>query len=113
MKFRRLGQSGLQVSEIGLGCNNFGMRLDQDATTAVVEAALEAGITFFDTADVYGATQSEEMLGTALGRRRDDIVLATKFAMPTGAAPYSAGGSRRYVMRAVEASLARLGTDHI
>ncbi len=113
MKYRRLGDSGLKVSEIGLGCNNFGMRIDQDQTTAVVNAALDAGITLFDTADVYGGTASEVMLGKALGARRADIVLATKFGIPLGAAPYSGGGSRRYIVRAVEASLGRLGTDHI
>jgi len=69
----------LEVSVVGLGCNNFGRRLDFDATKAVVDAALEAGITFFDTADTYGGTRSEEYLGRALGRRREDVVLATKF----------------------------------
>jgi aryl-alcohol dehydrogenase-like predicted oxidoreductase len=113
MKYRRLGTSGLKVSEIGLGCNNFGMRIDQEQTTAVVSAALDAGITFFDTADVYGATKSEVMLGKALGAKRHDIVLATKFGIPVGPAPYFGGGSRRYIIRAVEASLTRLGTDHV
>jgi aryl-alcohol dehydrogenase-like predicted oxidoreductase len=113
MQYRRLGTSGLKVSEIGLGCNNFGMRIDEDQTKAVVEAALDAGITLFDTADVYGATKSEVMLGKALGEKRHDIVLATKFAMAVGPAPYFGGGSRRYVVRAVEASLKRLGTDYI
>jgi aryl-alcohol dehydrogenase-like predicted oxidoreductase len=77
MDTRRIGT--LEVSVVGLGCNNFGRRLDFDATSAVVDAALEAGITFFDTADVYGNTKSEEYLGRALGRRRDDVVVATKF----------------------------------
>jgi aryl-alcohol dehydrogenase-like predicted oxidoreductase len=113
MKYRRLGTSGLKVSEIGLGCNNFGMRIDQAQTTAVVHAALDAGVTLFDTADVYGAKQSEVMLGVALGARRHEVVLATKFGLPTGALPYGAGGSRRYVTAAVEASLKRLGTDYI
>jgi aryl-alcohol dehydrogenase-like predicted oxidoreductase len=113
MKYRRLGDSGLKVSEIGLGCNNFGMRIDQERTTEVVAAALDAGITLFDNADVYGATQSEVMLGKALGARRDEIVLATKFGIPLGSSPYTGGGSRRYVVRAVEASLKRLDTDHI
>ena len=77
--------SGLKVSEIGLGCNNFGMRIDQEATTAVVDAAIDAGITFFDTADVYGGQgKSEEMLGKALKGKRHEVVLATKFAMPDG-----------------------------
>ena len=113
MKFRRLGTSGLKVSEVGLGCNNFGMRLDQEGTTAVVDACLDAGINFFDTADVYGASKSETMLGEALKGRRNDVVLATKFASPMGPGPDQRGGSRRYVMSAVEASLKRLQTDHI
>jgi aryl-alcohol dehydrogenase-like predicted oxidoreductase len=113
MEFRSVGASGLRVSVAGLGCNNFGGRIDEDATRAVVAAALDAGITLFDTADVYGGSRSEELLGRALGSHRDDVVLATKFAMPMGDGPYSAGGSRRYVMRAVEASLRRLGTDYI
>jgi aryl-alcohol dehydrogenase-like predicted oxidoreductase len=113
MEYRRLGDSGLKVSEIGLGCNNFGMRIEQEATTAVVNAAIEAGINFFDTADIYGGTRSEVMLGQALGKRRHDIVLATKFAMPVGEGLDKSGGSRRYVIRAVEDSLKRLGTDYI
>jgi len=113
MKQRRLGRSGLYVSEVGIGCNNFGGRIDAAGTQAVVDAALEAGINFFDTADVYGERQSEVLLGKALGARRQDVVIATKFAMPTGPTPLDRGGSRRYVMRAVEASLTRLGTDYI
>src|SRR5579859_2292362 len=113
MKTRRLGNSGLKVSEVGLGCNNFGMRIDQKATQAVVDAALEAGVTFFDTADIYGATKSEEFLGKALGKRRRDIVLATKFGMRIGDDESRRGGSRRWIMREVEDSLARLGTDYI
>jgi aryl-alcohol dehydrogenase-like predicted oxidoreductase len=113
MEYRRLGTSGLKVSQVGLGCNNFGMRIDQAATTAVVHAALDAGINFFDTADVYGGSKSETMLGEALKGRRQEVVLATKFASPMGEGPYMRGGSRRYVMTAVEASLKRLGTDHI
>jgi aryl-alcohol dehydrogenase-like predicted oxidoreductase len=112
MEFRRVGDSGLKVSEIGLGCNNFGMRIDQNQTTAVVEAALEAGIDFFDTADVYGAAQSEVMLGKALENRRADVLVATKFAMPMGSQRMK-GGSRSYVMSAIEASLKRLGTDYV
>jgi len=113
MKMRRLGTSGLKVSEVGLGCNNFGMRIDQKATQGVVDAALDAGITFFDTADVYGGTKSEEFLGKALGKRRGDIILATKFGMRIGDDPRRMGGSRRWIMRAVEDSLTRLGTDWI
>jgi aryl-alcohol dehydrogenase-like predicted oxidoreductase len=113
MKMRRLGTSGLKVSEVGLGCNNFGMRIDQKATQAVVDAALDSGITLFDTADIYGGTKSEEFLGKALGKRRGDIVLATKFGMRIGDDDRRKGGSRRWIMRAVEDSLARLGTDWI
>jgi aryl-alcohol dehydrogenase-like predicted oxidoreductase len=110
---RRLGASGLKVSEVGLGCNNFGMRIDQKETQGVVDAALDAGITFFDTADIYGGTKSEAFLGKALGKRRGDIVLATKFGMRVGDDPRRMGGSRRWIMRAVEDSLTRLGTDWI
>jgi aryl-alcohol dehydrogenase-like predicted oxidoreductase len=113
MDFRSVGGSGLRVSLAGLGCNNFGGRIDEDETRAVVSAALDVGITLFDTADIYGGKRSEELLGAALGPHRDEVVVATKFAMAMGDGPYSAGGSRRYVMRAVEASLRRLGTDHI
>jgi aryl-alcohol dehydrogenase-like predicted oxidoreductase len=112
MDYRRLGDSGLKVSEIGLGCNNFGMRIDQAGTQAVIDAALEHGVTFFDTADVYGGQgKSEEMMGVAMKGKRQQIVLATKFAMPMG--PGKQGGSRRYIMDAVEASLKRLQTDYI
>lgn len=113
MKMRRLGTSGLKVSEVGLGCNNFGMRIDQDATQQVVDAAIDAGVTLFDTADIYGGTQSEVFLGKALGTRRQDIVLATKFGMKIGDDPRRMGGSRRWIMRAVEDSLTRLSTDYI
>jgi aryl-alcohol dehydrogenase-like predicted oxidoreductase len=113
MDYRRLGDSGLKVSEVGLGCNNFGMRMDQEGTDAVVGAALDAGINFFDTADIYGGTKSEVMLGKALGARRADVLIATKFAGPVGDDPQMRGGSRRYVIKAVDASLKRLGTDYI
>ena len=113
MEFRRLGSSGLKVSEVGLGCNNFGMRIDQEATSAVVAAALDAGITLFDTADVYGGTKSEVMLGEALKGKRHEVVIATKFAMQVGPRPDQAGGSRRHIVNAVEASLKRMQTDYI
>jgi aryl-alcohol dehydrogenase-like predicted oxidoreductase len=113
MKVRRLGNSGLKVSVVGLGCNNFGMRIDVAQTQAVVDAAIDAGITLFDTADVYGGTKSEAFLGKALGKRRQEIVLATKFGMPIGGDPKKRGGSRKWIMRAVEDSLKRLGTDYI
>jgi aryl-alcohol dehydrogenase-like predicted oxidoreductase len=114
MRYRQLGRSGLTVSVVGLGCNNFGTRCDRRATRAVVEAALGAGITLFDTADVYGDRGgSETLLGQALGARRDEVVLASKFGANMGGPPEEARGSRRYVRRAVEASLRRLGTDYV
>ena len=112
MRTRPLGP--LQVSEVGLGCNNFGMRLDQAGTTAVVNAALEAGVNFFDTADTYGATQSEVMLGVALGSRRSEVLIASKFGMPLpGHATVTGGASPDYVRRACDDSLRRLGTDYL
>ena len=112
MKFRNLGSSGLLVSEIGLGCNNFGMRLDAEGSRKVIHKALDLGITLFDTADVYGNKGgSETLIGEILGPRRKDIVLATKFAMPMDEKGKEKGASRTYIMRAVEASLKRLKTD--
>ena len=113
MEYRTMGRSGLQVSAIGLGCNNFGMRLDEPTSISVVHACLEAGITFFDTSDSYGGTHSEEYLGAALVGRRDDVVIATKFSTRLRPGPYGAGASRKYVVGACEASLRRLGTDYI
>ena len=118
MSFRQLGDSGLVVSVAGLGCNTFGATLPPQDVPALVAAALDAGITFFDTADVYGGVpgQSEELLGAALAAHRDDVVIATKFGMDTGGLngpDWGVRGSRRYVRRAVESSLLRLGTDHV
>lgn len=116
MTYRQLGDSGLTVSTVGLGCNNFGRRLDQDATTAVVRQALESGVTLFDTADIYGIGASEELLGVALGPDRENIVVATKFGMDmqgSNGPDWGVRGSRRYIRKAVEASLRRLGTDWI
>lgn len=114
MEYRNLGKSGLKVSVVGLGCNNFGMRIDAEAARAVVNAALDEGITLFDTADIYGGRgASEEMLGKALGNRRTEMILATKFGMPFGKGPYLHGGSRRYICASLEGSLKRLGTDYI
>jgi aryl-alcohol dehydrogenase-like predicted oxidoreductase len=101
----------LKVSVVGLGCNNFGMRIGRKETAAVVDAALDAGINFFDTADIYGGTKSETYLGAALGARRDDIVLATKFGAPYEG--HEGGASAAYIRGAVEDSLTRLGTDRI
>jgi len=109
MRTRRIGT--LEVSTIGLGCNNFGGRIDFDRSAAVVSAALDNGITFVDTADIYGGTKSEEFLGRALGRRRDDVVVATKFGMKVDEDRH--GAKPDYVRRALEDSLRRLGTDRI
>jgi aryl-alcohol dehydrogenase-like predicted oxidoreductase len=116
MTYRQLGDSGLTVSTVGIGCNNFGRRLDQDGTNAVVRQALDSGITLFDTADIYGQGASEEMLGLALGSARENVVVATKFGMDmqgTNGPDWGVRGSRRYIRKAVEASLRRLGTDWI
>lgn len=114
MEFRNLGRSGLRVSLVGLGCNNFGGRIDLDATRKVVHRALDVGITLFDTADSYGNRGgSESMLGEILGDRRKDIVLATKFSQPMDEAQTLKGASRKYIMTAVDASLRRLKTDWI
>jgi aryl-alcohol dehydrogenase-like predicted oxidoreductase len=115
MEQRNLGKSGLRVSVVGLGCNNFGGRIDLGATRKVVHKALDLGITFFDEADTYGDPRgsSETCLGEILGDRRKDIVLATKFARPMDAAGRFQGASRSYIMAEVEASLRRLKTDWI
>lgn len=117
MEKRNLGSSGLRVSAVGLGCNNLGGRIDLAASRRVVDTALDAGITLFDVADIYGRVvrsgASEEALGEILGARRHDIVLATKFGLPMDDGETMKGASRRYIMQAVEASLKRLRTDHI
>ena len=117
MTYRQLGTSGLTVSVVGIGCNNFGARMADEDVPRVVHAAIDAGVTLFDTADVYGgAGGSETLLGRALGSRRAEVVVATKFGMDMGGAngpDWGARGSRRYVRIAVEASLRRLGTDWI
>jgi aryl-alcohol dehydrogenase-like predicted oxidoreductase len=114
MEYRNLGASGLQVSAVGLGCNNFGRRCDAAQTKAVVDKAIELGVTFFDTADIYGPRGlSEEYLGPALKEHRRNVVLATKFAVPMGEGPLWGGASRRYIFEAVDASLRRLDTDYV
>jgi aryl-alcohol dehydrogenase-like predicted oxidoreductase len=112
---RRLGDSELEVSVVGLGCNNFGKRLDPDGTAAVLDAALEAGITFFDTADVYGEGESERLMGEVLEGRRDEYVLATKFGweLSEPGAPDAPRGSREYIRWAIEGSLKRLRVEKI
>jgi aryl-alcohol dehydrogenase-like predicted oxidoreductase len=114
MRERQLGSTDLRISPVGLGCNNFGIRLDLAATTDVVNAAIDAGITVFDTADIYGNRgRSETILGQALGKRRKDVVIATKFGLPMDESGKLKGGSARYIATAVEASLKRLNTDWI
>ena len=109
METRRIGT--LPVSVVGLGCNNFGWRLDAAQSSEVVHAALDAGITFFDTADIYGRTRSEEFLGRALGRRRSEVIIATKFGMAVD--EKRRGARPDYVLQAAEDSLRRLGTDRV
>ncbi|MFZ1626088.1 MAG: aldo/keto reductase [Gammaproteobacteria bacterium] len=115
MEYRNLGRSGLQVSVIGLGCMPFGMSIEEEAATGIVHHAMEVGINFFDTADIYGDRgKSEVWLGRALGKRRPEVVIASKFAGPMSSSRRDMqGGSRRYICAAVEASLQRLGTDYI
>jgi aryl-alcohol dehydrogenase-like predicted oxidoreductase len=117
VQYRQLGHSGLTVSSVGIGCNNFGARMADEDVPAVVDAAIDAGITLFDTADVYGnAGGSETLLGRALRSRRGDVIVATKFGADMGGAngpDWGARGSRRYIRLAVESSLRRLGTDWI
>lgn len=114
MTYRNLGASGLRVSTVGLGCNNFGMRIDEEASRRVIDAALDVGITLFDTSDSYG--ESESIIGRALGSRRDDVVLASKFGSDlrgANGADWGARGARRYIRRSIERSLSRLQTDHL
>jgi aryl-alcohol dehydrogenase-like predicted oxidoreductase len=113
MDYGRLGSSGLLVSKIGLGCNNFGARIDLDQTRSVIDRALDQGVTLFDTADVYGSGTSEKFIAECLGNRRKDVIIATKLAAPMGESPYMRGTSRRYIIEAAEASLRRLKTDYI
>lgn len=114
MEHKNLGRSGLQVPVVGLGCNNFGRRCDQEQAAAVVHKALELGVAFFDTADIYGPQGlSEEYLGATLQGQRREAIIATKFVGPMGEGPLWGGASRRYIFESVEASLRRLGTDYI
>jgi aryl-alcohol dehydrogenase-like predicted oxidoreductase len=115
MQYRTLGRTGVQVSTLALGAMNFGAigRTGQDEATAIVDAALEAGINLIDTADMYGQGESEEMVGTAIAGRRDDLVLATKATMPMGDERNHQGSSRRWLVTALDDSLRRLGVDHV
>ncbi|MCX5569741.1 aldo/keto reductase [Kaistia nematophila] len=113
MQTRKLGTTDLDVSVIGLGTNNFGGRIDLEGSRRVIDAAIDHGINFFDTADIYADTHSESIIGEVLGARRDKIVLATKFGKPIQGSPEKKRASRDYIFRAVDASLARLKTDRI
>ena len=114
MELRKLGSTGLKVSVVGIGCNNFGGRCDENLTKEIVYSALDSGINFFDTADVYGQQGlSEEYLGKAVAGKRKDLVIATKFGMQMDKDGRKKGGSRRYIIQAVEDSLKRLNTDYI
>jgi aryl-alcohol dehydrogenase-like predicted oxidoreductase len=115
MEYRNLGNSGLIVSALGLGTNNVGRQVDMAGTQAIVDKCLEYGMTFFDTADVYGAERgkSEEFIGRALKPHRRDVVIATKGSGAMGEGPYWSGASRRYLINAIDASLRRLDTDYI
>ena len=113
MEYRKLGNSGLKVSAIGLGGNNFGWWADEATSISVINHALDLGITFIDTADMYKAGESEQFIGKAVKNRRSEVIIATKFGGVMGKGPNERGGSRYYIMKAVEASLRRLQTDYI
>ena len=113
MEFRRLGNSGLKVSEIGLGGNNFGNRADEQTSINIINHALELGINFIDTAELYTQGRSEEIVGKAIKRKRLQVIIATKFGYPRDVGPNEQGGSRNYIMKAVDSSLRRLNTDYI
>ncbi len=113
MEYRNLGRAGVKVSVIGIGCNQFGAVVDKDGTKAIIHRALDLGINFFDTADVYSAGVSEEYIGAALQGQWDKVVIATKGRFKMGDGPNDIGASRYHITNAVEASLRRLGTDHI
>jgi aryl-alcohol dehydrogenase-like predicted oxidoreductase len=113
MAYRRLGESGLKVSELGLGTNAFGKRADERTSIDIIHAALDAGISFIDTANIYAGTESERIIGEALKGRRHEAVLTTKAGLPRGSGVYERGSSRRHLMGELEGSLRRLGTDYV
>ena len=113
MEQRRLGTSGLQVSAIGLGGNTFGATVDGDDAVKTIQHAIDQGITFIDTADVYSMGRSEELVGQAVKGRREQVVIATKTGIQLNSGPHAGGLSRRWIMQAAEDSLQRLGTDYI
>ncbi len=113
MEYRNVGRTGLKVSKFCLGTMTFGDQASESDAISMTHAAMDAGLNFIDTADVYVKGRSEEIVGKALKGRRDDVVLATKFGNPTGSLPNDKGGSRKHIMQAIEASLRRLGTDYV
>jgi aryl-alcohol dehydrogenase-like predicted oxidoreductase len=113
MEYRRLGKSGLKVSEIGLGGNNFGGRIDEKESISVIRSALDLGINFLDTADIYSGGHSEECVGKAVKGKRSEVIIATKVAGPMGELPNERGASRHHIVNALDASLKRLNTDYI
>ena len=113
MEYRNLGNTGLKVSAVGLGGNNFGMWADEQTSITVINHALDMGVSFIDTADSYGKGNSEECVGKAVKGKRTGVIIATKFATPMSDSPNERGGSRYYIMKAVDASLRRLQTDYI
>ncbi len=113
MKYRRLGNSGLEVSLLGLGTNAFGKRADQETSTRILHHALDRGINFIDTANIYAGTESERIIGEALAGRRHEVVLATKAGMVRGEGPNERGSSRYHLMRELDGSLKRLQTDYV
>ncbi len=113
MEYRSLGPSGLKVSAIGLGANNFGSRCSEEDSVRVIDQSIDLGINFIDTANIYSKTMSEQIIGRGLKGKRDKVILATKFGMPLGDGPNQSGGSRGHIIDAVDASLKRLQTDYI
>lgn len=113
MEYRQIGKSGLKVSALGLGGNNFGARADEETSIKVINYAMEMGINFIDTADMYAQGRSEEVIGKAIKGKRSQVIIATKFGHPRTTGPNQQGGSRGYLLKAVEASLKRLDTDYI
>ncbi len=113
VKYNRLGNSGLQVSELGLGTNSFGKRADQQTSINIIHAALDQGINFVDTANIYAGSESERIIGLALEGRRQSVVLATKAGLPKHEGPGGSGSSRHHLMQELEGSLLRLKTDYV
>ncbi|MBI3742747.1 MAG: aldo/keto reductase, partial [Chloroflexi bacterium] len=113
MEYRRLGNTGLEVSLLGLGTNNFGSRCDEQQTARVIDQSIDIGATFIDTANIYSGTKSEEFIGKALKGKREKAIVATKWSMPMGQGPNTRGGSRKHIMEQIEGSLRRLQTDYV